>query len=242
MSLGESVHAILTTTNTTWKQKWANCDVCWTFTKHHLNPAVLFYQPTSFPNISKSPIIYKKNHHPGCPQCGLPTTDKNKRKTKGCCRRKEVEAQACPDSLTSSKCIFYEDDADDDHAIVDTNCQRLNPQPIVIFQLSVDCQLRPAPAGWSWQLSRLYCLPPPPNFPPPHPWPTHATPRTFPLHCQEFFNIEPTPGNLMDGKDCQSVDQIWGIKIHSMIINIFGPHVFLRWVPMDEKELSVSII
>ena len=88
-----------------------------------------------------------QKNHSGCPQCGLPPTDKNKRKTKGCCRRKEVEAQACPDSLTSSKCIFYEDDADDDHAIVDTDCQRLNPEPIVIFQLSVDCQLRPPPAG-----------------------------------------------------------------------------------------------
>ena len=60
MSLGESVHAILTTTNTTWKQKWANCDVCWTFTKLHLNPAVL--SERSFCFINRHPFPISANH------------------------------------------------------------------------------------------------------------------------------------------------------------------------------------
>ena len=141
-----------------------------------LRKKLLFYQPTSFPNISKSPIIYKKNHHPGCPQCGLPTTDKNKRKTKGCCRRKEVEAQACPDSLTSSKCVFYEDDADDDHAIVDTNCQRLNHHPLSFF----NCQLT---------VSSGPHLPDDPGSCPDYIAPPH--PPTSPRHTPDLHTLHP---------------------------------------------------
>ena len=252
MSLGESVHAILTTTNTTWKQKWANCDVCWTFTKLHLNPAVLSERSFCFINRHPFPIsaIHQsstKKIIPAVPSVDSPPPTRTSARQKAVVaekrwKLKHVLIHWLPPNVFSMRMTLM--------------MIMLSLTQIVSDWIPTHCHFSivswlSAPARTCRMILAVVQI----IFPPPTPQLPPATPLTYTRYTQdiptslsrvtafqEFFNIEPTPGNLMDENDCQSVDQIWGIKIHSMIINIFGPHVFLRWVPMDEKELSVSII